>query len=123
MKSIRLSLLFLLLTAALLLVAGCSRHYVDVYINDDCFLVTMENDKIIDPLLVFPGDYVVFTNITGHKVELNLPDGMFSEDDVEIAAGKRVILEVIQKDPGERSMVIVCTGGTGSPRVVVGEDP
>ena len=38
MKSMRF-LLLLWVMMVLLLVGGCSKHYVDVYINEDCKLV------------------------------------------------------------------------------------
>ena len=123
MKSIRFLLLLLALAATLLLAVGCSKHYVDVYINDKCLLVTLENDEIIDPLVVFPGDYVIFNNLTDEEVVMNLPDDMFSKDDVTIPAGKRVILKVIQKDPVTKEISIDCDGGSSLPKVRVGEDP
>ncbi len=123
MKSIRFSLSLLLLLAVLLVVGGCSKHYVDVYINERCALVAIDNDTAIDPLVVFPGDYVIFNNLRDEPVELNLPIGMFEEDNVTISAGKRVILKVIETGHREESMNIVCDDGSGTPKVVVGDDP
>ncbi len=123
MKSIRFFLFLVVLVASLFLVGGCYRHYVDVYLNDQCHMVTMENNDVINPLIVFKGDYVIFNNISSAPVELNLPDGVFERDDVTIAVGKRVILKVIMNGPTESPMNIECTGGSGSPKVFVGEEP
>ena len=126
MKTIRypVFLLMLVMTATLFLIGGCSRHYVDVYIDNDCLLKTLETDKSIDVLLVFPGDYVIFNNLTNGNVELNLPVGMFEKDKVIVAGGSREILKVIMKEPFEDYMNIECdTGGSGTPKVVIGEEP
>jgi len=123
MKSIRLILFLVVLVASLLLVGGCSRHYVEVYINDKCEMVTLVNHDIINPLYVFKGDYVIFTNISKVEVELNLPDGVFEKNDVTIAVGKRVILKVIRNGPYEKPMNIECSGPSGEPKVFVGEEP
>jgi hypothetical protein len=123
MKTIRFVLVLMLL-AVLLVVAGCDKHYVDVYINDECAMVAIDNDTAIDPLMVFPGDYVIFNNISGDSVIIDLPDDWFEEDLVSILKDKRVILKVIRTDPGRSDMGISCTiGGAGAPKVVVGEEP
>ena len=123
------------LAAALLLVTGCSRHYVEVYINEECLPATADMDNI-KTLWVFPGDYVVFINARevpevpegqtppGRWVKLTFPDGMFEENEVRIDPGKRVILKVIADGPMEG--LIAVTGPTcplGSPEVKVGEGP
>ena len=123
MKSIRFSLFLLLLLALLLMAGGCSKHYVDVYINENCALVAIDNDKAIDPLVLFVGDYVIFNNIREDEVELSLPPGIFEKDSVKIAAGKRSILKVLKSVPAGDSMVIDCDPDSGSPKVVVDEDP
>jgi|GEM_PF-6532706 len=123
MKSIRLTIVFFVLAVSLLLMGGCSRHYVDVYVNNQCYLVNLDNDTAIESLLVFKGDYVIFNNLGDNEVELNLPDGVFERDKVTISPGKRVILKVIMNGPHSKNMNIECTGGSGSPKVVVGEEP
>jgi len=123
MKSKRFVLILLLILAALLLMNGCSRHYVDVYINEDCALVAIDNDTAIDPLTVFVGDYVIFNNLTDDKIELSFPPGIFEVDHVTIAGGKRVIVKVVKAVPEGDSMTIGCREFTGSPKVVVDEDP
>ena len=123
MKSIRIPVLLLLLAGVLLLMGGCYRHYVDVYINEMCEPVTLENDEMIDPLIVFPGDYVVFTNMREVKsVTLEFPVGMFEVDEVTINAGHRAILKVVDKGETEGYIKrIDCP--IGDPKVKVGEGP
>lgn len=126
MKLTRFVLVLLLALAALLLVNGCSKHYVDVYINDDCILVTIDNEPEtgIDPLWVYPGDYVIFNNMKDDDVEMVFPTGLFEEDRVEIEAGHRKILKVVADGPMEGPISISGDGcGAGIPKVKVGEDP
>lgn len=126
MKLTRFVLALLLALVALLLVNGCSKHYVDVYINEDCILVDLENESEtgIDPLWVYPGDYVIFNNMKEHDVDMVLPPGMFELDLVEIEAGHRVILKVVADGPMEGPISISGHGcGAGIPKVKVGEDP
>jgi hypothetical protein len=127
MKVTRLVLVLLLTLTALLLVNGCSKHYVDVYINEICMPVTLENDPetAIDPLWVFPGDYVIFNNMREEDlVEMVFPTGLFEVERVEIEAGHRVILKVVAEGPMEGPISISGDGcGAGIPKVKVGEDP
>ena len=133
-RRISLLMVLLLLMAAVLLVGGCckdcgecegSRHYVDVYINEICDPVTLENDEDIDPLWVFKGDHVIFNNMRETEtVTLELPPGMFELDTVEIKAKHRVILEVV--DGGEESGKLKVRGTgcpVGDPDVKIGEGP
>lgn len=139
MKSIRIPVLLLLLAGVLLLMGGCYRHYVDVYINNECILVTMDNG-VIETLLVFKGDFVVFNNLNEESessgptyVDLHLPEGMFDESEVSdlrtdenairVQPGKRVILEVISDGPIEGLISITGDCPTGTPKVKVGEEP
>ncbi len=117
-------MVLLLMTAGLLLVGGCSRHYVDVYIHPNCYLVSLENDDEINPLIVYKGDYVIFNSMREATVTMRLPAGMFEEDEVDIEGGARVILKVI----GEASMAgQISFSGTGcdvgDPDVKIGEGP
>jgi hypothetical protein len=124
MKSTRFALTLVLMMGTLLLMGGCSKHYVDVYINEMCELVTLENGDAIDPLIVYPGDYVIFNSMRETKaVTLTFPTGMFEEDEVTIDPGKRVILKVINE--GAPSGDIKRSGDcpVGDPKVKVGEDP
>jgi len=127
MKSIRIPLFLLLMAAALLLVSGCSKHYVDVYINEAGLPVTLDNEPetAIDPLWVFPGDYVIFNNMRAdEEVILRFPSGMFELDTVTIEAGHRKILKVIADGPMTGTLTITGDGiPAGNPEVIVGEDP
>ncbi len=131
MKSIRSTIFILVLLAAVLLVSGCSKHYVDVYINEQCLMSTMDNDEILT-LMVFPGDYVIFSNtreelsdVDEKWVELSFPDGLFEVDMVRIEPGHRVILEVIADGPLSNTRMGIngpnCP--SGGPDVKVGEGP
>jgi len=129
MKSIRVLLLFVFLISVLMLVGGCSKHYVDVYINEICEPVTLENDRKIDVLYFFPGDYVIFNNMRAeNSVTLEFPVGMFEVTEVTIEAGHRVTLKVVADGPLDdtTSGRIIFTGTgcpMGNPEAKVGEGP
>lgn len=130
-----LTVLVLILMGA----AGCnheeceSKHYVDIYINEVCDPVTLENDEEIDVLFVYPGDYVIFNNMRAAKsVTIEFPPGMFELDEVEIEAGHRAILQVIADgpleddpaDPSDDRLTIRGDGcPSGNPQAKVGEGP
>ncbi len=130
MKSIRFPIFLLVLVATLLLVSGCSKHYVDVYINEQCLFSTLDNGEI-ETLMVFPGDYVIFNNArekptptTQRWVDLTFPAGLFELTTVRIEPGHRVILKVIADGP--MSGVLGISGPScpsGSPEFKVGEGP
>jgi hypothetical protein len=125
MKSIRIPLLLLVLVAVLLLMAGCSKHYVDVYINEEKALVTLANCKAIKPLWMFPGDYVIFNNTREiHWVMLEFPEGMFEVTKTDtIWPGHRVILKVTATGKMEGIISVISDGPIGNPEAKVGEDP
>ena len=126
MKSIRFPLLLWVMMMVLLLVGGCSKHYVDVYINEDCKLVLLDSDPdaYIDPLVVFPGDYVIFNNLNSDDVKLVFPSGLFEVGDTLIESGHRVIFKVIADSLPLGSIRISSpTCPSTNPKVIVGEDP
>ena len=123
MKSTRI-LLLLLLMVTLMSVGGCSKHYVDVYIGAECLPITPAYDSTTRTLLVFPGDYVVFSNTRDKDVTITFPLDMFEMDEVTIGAGHRVTVRVINE--GEASGPLSISGdgcGSGDPKIKVGEDP
>ena len=92
--------LMILTLVALFLVGGCSQHYVDVYVNDDCSMVLHDNDPdvYIGELLFFPGDYVYFNSLRAKNITLNFPAGMFdTSGDVLLEPGKRILVKVTGK--------------------------
>jgi hypothetical protein len=113
------------MTMILMNLGGCeSKHYVDVYVASDCQLYLMDRAAPLDPLMVFPGDYVIFNNMTDAEVKLDPYDGIFDKDEATIAPFKRVTLKVIHPgDLKDKNIVITCTGGSTGPKVHVGEDP
>lgn len=125
-----LLMVLLFLMTALLLVGGCSRHYIDVYLDEECFSSTADLEHI-KPLLLFPGDYVVFINTrvppapdVERWIELKFPEGLFEEDFVRIDPGKRVILKVIADGPMSGNIETNGPGcPLGDPEVKVGEGP
>lgn len=121
--SIVIGLLIIVVGGIWWLLKCCDKHYVDVYINSECQLVTLENDEPIPELLVFPGDHVIWNNMSGAVVELNLPAGWFAEDHVFIPVDQRVTLKVLRDPPGQASITITGTCGAGTPGVKIGEDP
>ena len=124
MKSIRIILLMLSMVT-LLLMGGCSKHYVDVYIGGECLPLSHAFDSDTMILLVFPGDYVVFTNLRDKAINITLPAGMFELDMVEdLESGHRVTLKVINEGDAEGGLSISGEGcPSGDPKIRVGEDP
>lgn len=125
MKSIRITLLLFVLAATLLLVAGCDKHHVDVYINDEYAFVNMDNGNQIKTLWWHPGDYVSFNNIsTDKEFTLEFPAGMFEKDKTDIIKpGQRVTLQVIAKEPMEGAISFDPESPIGNPDAKVGEGP
>jgi hypothetical protein len=127
MKSIGKPLLMLILVATLLGISGCDKHYVDVYINENGKLVLMDNDpgKYIETLFVFPGDFVVFNNMSGEKVTLGFTkEGLFGTTTEVLEPNTRIILEVQAGAPPDAEIAVAGDGwpSTG-PKVKVGEGP
>jgi hypothetical protein len=126
MMSTRIVLALLLVAAALLLVVGCSKHYVDVYINEDGKIVLLNNDPTtIEELFVFPGDFVVFNNMSGQEATLGFSaEGLFGTTTEVLGPNQRVILEVQAGAPAETEIAVSGAGwpSTG-PKVKVGEGP
>ena len=101
----------------------CDKHFVDVYINSKCDLVTLDNDQAIPLLLIFPGDFVIWNNLSEGLVTLNLPEGWFEVDYVEIPIGQRVILELIKEEVADGSVTIGGTCGSAAPALKIGDEP
>ena len=101
---------------------GVDKHYVDVYFNDECKIVTLDGG-VIETLFVFPGDFVIWNNPNEFTIKLNLPPSWFEEDYVEIPSDQRVTLEVIRTTPGLEGFSIEgdCPGAV--PKVRIGEGP
>jgi hypothetical protein len=128
MKNIRMRMMLGvgLLLATLLVVGGCSRHYVDVYLNEIGSLVLLDGDpdNIIDPLWVYKDDYVIFNNTRSKAITLTFPLGMFEVDEVVVDGGRRAILQVVADGPSEGTISVSGDGiPAGSPKVKVGEGP
>ncbi len=127
MKSIGKPLLMLILVATLLGVSGCDKHYVDVFINEDGKVVLMDNvpGTEIETLFVFPGDFVVFNNMSGEKVTLGFTkEGLFGTTMEDIEPHSRIILEVQAGAPSDAEIAVAGDEwpSTG-PKVKVGEGP
>ena len=124
MKNVRIILAVVVLVAALLTVGGCSRHYVDLYINDDCVLVQLDNDVVINPLVVFEGDYVMFISLREKAVTISLDPAMFDTGTIELAPGASAVVKVIG-DPEMEGAISLSGDGCPSvpPKVVIGEGP
>lgn len=114
-----------LIVAALMFSGGCARHYVDVYINENCVLVLLDDDptNVIEDLFVFEGDYVVFNNTKDSAVELTFPLGIFEVDSIEVAAHSRVFVKVVGEALSEGTIGISGDCPAGAPKVKVGEGP
>ena len=129
-RQMALMTIWLLLMAGLLFWGGCSRHYIEVYIDEEGRLATADLDHI-KPLLVFPGDYVVFINTrvppepgVPRWVELDFPEGFFDVESVKIDPGKRAIVKVIADGPLSGNIQVSGPGiPMGDPEVKVGEGP
>ncbi len=127
MKSIGKPLLMLILVATLLGVIGCDKHYVDVYINEDGKVVLMDNvpGTDIETLFVFPGDFVVFNNMSTEKVTLGFTkEGLFGTTTEVLEPNTRIILEVQAGAPSDAEIAVA--GGewpSTGPKVKVGEGP
>jgi hypothetical protein len=114
-----------LIVAALVFSGGCSRHYVDVYINEICALVYLDNDpeSVIEDLFVFEGDYVIFNNTKDTAVELTFPVGLFEVDEIVVEGHSRVFVKVIGAALSEGTIGISGDCPAGAPKVKVGEGP
>lgn len=139
MKAMRVSLVIVLLAAVLGLMGGCSRHYVDIYINENCQPVTLENGQKIEVMYFHPGDYVIFNNTrASESVKIQLPTGMFEVADdsvemisdpvtgesIEIESGHRAILKVVGDATTNGRLSITGDGcPAGNPEAKVGEGP
>lgn len=125
MKPIRTQFFLMVMVAVLLLISGCDKHHIDIYINDELAFVHMSNGKEIETLWVFPGDFVSFTNISQEKeFSLEFPAGMFEKDKTDIIKpGHRVTLEVISKVPMEGDISFFPESPVGNPEAKVGEEP
>ena len=122
--AIRWVLVVLVFVYVIWVTSGSDKHYVDVYINSQCKLVTLDNDAEIPELFFFPGDFVIWNNMSGDEVELDFPDGWFSEDPVIVPKDQRVIVEVVRDAPGSSTISVICDGGgSGAPAVKIGDDP
>ena len=138
MKSIKTTVLMMFLVTVLGLLSGCGPeyaklesddfyHFVDVYVNEDLEYVTLENDKGIGALLIFPGDILIINNLTKDKVVIDLVPGVFETElqQVTIEGNRRVGLRVLKEaklDGAFRSTkndLII----DASPKVVIGEGP
>ncbi len=126
------SLLPVLALAAVLPSAGCSifcedapTHFVDLYIDAQARIVTLDADTAIPKLLLFRGDIVVFNNLTDKDVTIDLPKAIFGEVQVIIPASGRKMLKVLASS-FEGKVIRVANGEykiDGIPTVKVNEGP
>ena len=114
-----------LLVTVLLVMGGCSKHYVDFYIRENCTLVYLDTgpEAVIDPVVVYNGDYVIFNNLKSTTITLTFPVGMFEVDSIDVVGNGRVIVKVIGADLSTGDLGIAGDCTAGSPAVKVGEGP
>jgi hypothetical protein len=126
MRIPRILSLIVVVSFLAILGAGCSEPptYI-VYIDEDgCNAVDLDGNKI-DPLWVFPKDRVVWINTASMEMTIKFEDvSIFGVEDVPVAPGKRAILTVKSDATGSVDYSITpCSGGSGSPKVNVGDRP
>jgi len=112
---------------ALPLLAGCSTHYVEVYITEvgtscQCS-ADMGIDKI-DNVYAHPGDTLVWLNFTTQEVVLEPDPGLFEDAEYVIPSKGRAVIPVLDGAAGNVSVTLTCrSGGVSGPVVVVGDPP
>ena len=78
----------------------------------------------IDPLVVYPGDYVIFNNLKADDVKLIFPPDLFEVGETLIEGGHRAIFKVISDGlPLGAIRISAPSVPSTNPKVIVGEDP
>jgi hypothetical protein len=109
------------------LLAGCSTHYVEVYITEvgtSCQCSADMGVDAVDNIFTYPGDTLVWINFTTGDVTLEPDSGLFEDVTYTIPSKGRALLPVLDDAAGNFSVTLTChSGGVSGPVVVVGDPP